>query len=118
VGTGDVTFDDLMGHLEELAADPRYQPPMLKLVDYRNSRMVPLDDREFGLFSARKTQSEAAFQGERCAVVSVHDLDFGMSRMLGARIDTEKVETGSFRNIADALAWLGVEIDEDDLKNG
>ena len=34
-GIGNVTFSELMNHIDELSQDPKYKAPMKKLVDHR-----------------------------------------------------------------------------------
>ena len=48
LGTGLLlTLPDLLSHIEELAADPRYKAPMKKIVDYRNATIKKLAMKEY-----------------------------------------------------------------------
>jgi hypothetical protein len=109
VSDGEVTAADLIEHWNDLAADPDYQAPMRKLVDYRAGPVLQLDRDGERRITAAKLQHRQVFAGERCAIVTTSDFDFGMSRMHGAHMDDSGVETATFRTLPEALAWLGVD---------
>ncbi|MBE0564862.1 MAG: hypothetical protein IH621_02820 [Krumholzibacteria bacterium] len=111
VSEGRVTVQDLLAHWDELAADPRYRAPMKKLVDYRRGPALALDREGEKIVTAAKMGHRKAFGGERCAIITPHDIDFGMSRVHGAHMDESGVETAVFRTLAEALAWLGLGAD-------
>jgi hypothetical protein len=49
--------------------------------------------------------------GERCAFVSPVDLTYSVSRVHQALVDNTDINTEVFRQIEDALEWLGVELE-------
>lgn len=118
LGIDEVTYDDLSHHIEELSTDPKYMSPMKKIVDYRNSTLSKLSTEESIKISKRKTQLIEIFKNEQCAFVAKSDLDFGMTRLHGAHIDGTGITTNVFRNLADALIWLEVNLDENEINFG
>lgn len=110
-GEGDITFPELMSHIEELARDPGYKAPMKKLVDYRNATLNEISMKESDIFTQRKASLCDVFAGEQCAIVAPRDADFGMSRSHNAKIERSNVNTSVFRNLDDALKWLDVKLD-------
>jgi len=118
VGEGQISFDDLLQHVNELAEDPKYVSPMKKLVDYRNATIANLTTEEANKFTDKKAQHIDIFRNEMCAIVTDKDLDFGMSRVHGAHIESSNIDTSVFRTIKDALLWLQVDIDEIEINFG
>ena len=62
LGIGEVTYDDLLLHIEELAADPKYISPMKKLVDYRNSSLSSLSTENSIKITKKKAQLSETFK--------------------------------------------------------
>lgn len=109
-GTGVVTGDDVINHLNTLAADARYVAPMKKLVDYRAIESMKQSHGQILMISQKKQTLEDRFAGERCALVAPKDLTFGIARMHQSFINTPALDIEVFRRIEDALAWLDVEL--------
>lgn len=114
-GEGHIELQDLLDHIDTLAHDPAYAPPMKKLVDYRASQLRDLSSEEIRAFTARKVELQDRLAGERCALVVSGDYDFGMSMLHIAHVDEANIETKAFRDIDDALAWLDVPLQPQDL---
>jgi hypothetical protein len=117
-GIGKIAYDDLLLHFEKLAADPKYISPMKKLVDYRTSTLSTLSTKESIKVTEKKAQLIETFKNEKCAFLTKSDLDFGMTRFHEAHIDDSSIMTYSFRNIEDALAWLEVDLEENEIYLG
>jgi len=109
-GSGIVTCDDVINHLESLAADNKYIAPMKKLIDYRTIESMRISSNEAGIIARRKLELANKFSDEKCAFVAPGDLTFGTARvhqaLVGAGIITEV-----FRNIEEALEWLDVRLE-------
>jgi hypothetical protein len=118
VGKGPIQFDDLMAHIDEIACNPEYTPPMKKIVDYRNATIEKLSSDQANQFTEKKSQLKSKFKDETCVLVTETDLNFGMSRMHGTHIETSNIKTNVFRNIEDALSWLQVNLDESEMELG
>jgi hypothetical protein len=118
LGVGDITYDDLVLHIEELASEPKYIPPMKKLVDYRNANLSTLSTEDSTKITKKKALLIDNFTNEKCAFVTKRDLEFGMLRFHEAQIDGSGIITNVFRNLEDALVWLQVKLDENEMDLG
>ena len=74
VTDGILNFEDLMNHIEDLSKDPKYNSPMLKLVDYRNLKEYGLTTKEAEIFSIKKASLTERFLNEKCAFIVCSDL--------------------------------------------
>ena len=110
-GSGVVTGDDVIRHLDTLAADERYVAPMKKLVDYSSIDSIKQSNKEVIIIAKKKDGLKSKFAEERCAFVSPKDLSFGIARVHQALIDNSGINTEVFRRIEEALTWLDVELD-------
>ena len=108
-GSGIVTGDDVMRHLEALAADERYVAPMKKLVDYSSIDAIMQSNEEIILIVRKKEALKQRFAGERCAFVTPNDLAFGIARVHEAYVNSTIMKAAVFRRLEEALAWLDVE---------
>ena len=109
-GSGVVTGDDVIRHLDTLATDERYIAPMKKLVDYSSIDGIRQSNKEVITIARKKDALKGKFAEERCAFVSPGDLSFGIARVHQALIDNSGINTEVFRRIEEALAWLDVEL--------
>lgn len=110
-GTGVVTANDVIGHLDALAADERYVAPMKKLVDYSSIESIMQSHEEVTAIAQKKEALSKKFAGEQCAFVSPADLTFGITRVHQALVNNTDFRTGVFRSIEEALKWLDPESD-------
>ncbi len=111
IGSGEVTGDDVLGHLDQLAVDQRYAAPMKKLVDYRFIEGINISPEEAREIARKKLSLRAVFHEETCAFVSPGDVTYGISRVHQALVDSSDVNTGVFRRIEEAWQWLGFSSD-------
>ena len=110
-GSGVVTGNDVISHLETLAADERYVAPMKKIVDYSSIDSIRQSNEEVIIIARKKEALERKFAGEKCAFVSPADLTFGIARVHQALNYSTGINTNVFRRIEEALEWLDVELD-------
>jgi hypothetical protein len=110
-GSGVVTGNDVIRHLDTLATDERYVASMKKLVDYSSIEDITISQEEAYRIAHMKKTLSKKFAGERCAFVSPVDHTFGISRVHQALVDNTDINTEVFRRIEDALEWLDVELD-------
>jgi len=112
-GSGVITGNDVIKHLNSLAADHRYRAPMKKLVDYRSIESIDISPEEARNIVQVKQAHIDAFHGERCAFISPKDLTYGTSRVHQTLVESIGIDTVVLRRIKDALEWLDVTLDMD-----
>ena len=110
--TGIVTFKEMAGHLTSLSKDPRYVPPMRKLIDLRECLNYSLTREQAEKLAALNRELIHSFKDERCAIVAPGDLAFGMSRAHEMYTSGSGLDIQVFRKLRDALEWLGISSDE------
>lgn len=110
-GSGVVTGNDVLEHLDTISADERYVAPMKKLVDYRYIESIMISVDEAYVIAQKKEELGNKFTEERCAFVSPGDLTYGTSRVHQSLIAQTDINTEVFRQLEDALEWLGVELE-------
>jgi len=116
-GIGTVSFSELMNHVDELCQDPKYKAPMKKLVDHRQVKKLDLTMNEQERFVEKKASMKELFLGEKCAIVVPTDFGFALARVHGALSEGSNRDTSVFRDFNEALTWLGVKLDDDELIN-
>ena len=110
-GSGVISANDVISHLEDLSMDNRYTAPMKKLIDYRSIDRKNIIAEEANVIAQKKRELGTIFSGERCAFVSPKDLTFGTSRVHQALIDGADINTMVFRRIEEASDWLDVTLE-------
>jgi hypothetical protein len=106
-----VTFGQMTAYLKSLSGDPRYRPPMNKLVDLRECRDYTLTRDEAEKFAELNRELSAVFTDEKCAIVAPGDLEYGMSRVHEVYATGSGLNIRVFRHLRDALDWLGIDSD-------
>ena len=106
-----VTFAQMVAYLESLSADARYRSPMNKLVDFRKCRDYALTREEAEKFARLNRELSSVFTNEKCAMVAPGDLEYGMSRVHEMYTTGSGLDIAVFRQLKDALTWLGIEAD-------
>ena len=106
-----VTFEQMTAYLTSLSKDPRYLPPMNKLVDFRKCRDYALTREEAEKFAGLNRDLSPVFTDEKCAIVAPGDLEYGMSRVHEMYTSGSGVDITVFRRLGDALTWLGIDAD-------
>jgi hypothetical protein len=103
---GDYRADDLVQAVAEVIKAPAFKPGMFIFVDGRNSKAsisTPDIDWRVGWMASLPRMGFSS----RCAVVVNSELyRFGLARMLSARLESEGVSLGVFRDADEALIWL------------
>jgi hypothetical protein len=104
-----VTFEQMVTHLMALSKDPRYQPPMKKLVDFRKCRKYDLTRDQAEKFATLNRELSNIFINEKCAIIAPGDLEFGMSRAHEMYTFGSGLDIQVFRQLPEGLDWLGIE---------
>ena len=97
-GSGVVTGNDVIEHLNSLAADNRYRAPMKKLIDYRSIDGINISADEARKIAQKKQSLISTFHGKKCAFVSPGDLTYGTSRVHKTLISSVDVNTAVLRH--------------------
>ena len=104
--TGRLAVEDLVGHVELLAADARYRSPMKVLIDLRASEPSGLGSAAYRMFAAAKVRHLPKLGGETCAIVASGDLDYGLCRLHAAHLEPLGLRVEVFRDLQAAMDWL------------
>ena len=113
--SGVVIFSELMTHIRRLSRDHKYRSPMKKLVDFRYCTHYELSMEEGVTFAMANSHLCDTFDNEKCAFVAPKDIEFGMCRVHEAHTFESGIESNVFRGFEDALDWLKININDDEL---
>jgi hypothetical protein len=116
--SGRVTFEQMIAYLRSLSKDPRYRPPMNKLVDFRECRDYALTREEAEKFAGLNRELSTVFANEKCAIVAPGDLEYGMSRAHEMYTTGSGLDITVFRQLRDALNCLGIDTDPFGMGHG
>ncbi|MBI5523446.1 MAG: hypothetical protein HY910_12520 [Desulfarculus sp.] len=109
-----LSLEELISHLEELAADENYVPPMKKIVDFTNLKDGPMPRFTAGDFAALETYYKDRLRGEHCVFVTPSDFRFGMGRLFSGYMVNANLKVSVVRTLEAALALL--EINEEEFR--
>jgi len=101
-GSGVLTKEDILGHMDRLSKDPDFEPDFSQLADFSQVTGVEFGPEDVRQFAQRDIYSSRA----RRAIVVKDDLQYGLARMFEIHRDL-KGETGIrvFRSLDEALEW-------------
>ena len=101
---GVFTDQDLLTHHTAFTRDPRFRPGFNQLADLRDVTSLAVTSA-----GVRQQVRETPFgAGSRRALVVGSDVAFGMARMFQILQDESVADVEIFRELDDALAWLGL----------
>ena len=103
--TGVLTHDDLRAHMRNLAGDSNFDPSFRQIFDFRavtNLEVTGAALRELAQSNPWKKRTRRAFVCDR-------DVLFGMARMFQLLTNGAPAEIQVFREMSEALAWLGLD---------
>lgn len=101
------SVEDLRGALDVLGTDPQFDPAMGVVVDFTRVTTAPV--------SAEIEQYMAFLGGQgdrrnvKRAILVSNDLQYGMARMAAAYGEHYSLRVQVYRDLDEALAWLGDE---------
>ena len=107
--TGNLETHHVVAYIRTLIADPDYRPDYSELVDLRAVDRYDVDPAGIDAIVAEDREQAENLRLRRCALVSEKDFVFGMLRMYQALSDDGQTEVAVFRDIADAVVWLGAD---------
>ena len=74
--------------------------------------------KEQELFAEKKASFRELFSGEKCAIVSSTDFVSALARVHASINEGSNIDTSVFRDFNEALTWLDIELDDNELING
>ena len=110
-GSGEVTGEDVLNHLDMLASDARYSAPMKKIIDYRDIVSLDISPEDAVTIALKKDTFRKEFRGEKCAFVSPGNATYNTSRIHQSLVNSSDINTAVFKKAEEALAWLDVTLD-------
>ena len=110
------SIGELVSHLEDLAADEKYVPPMKKIVDFSNTEKSTIRSFVYEDYLRIRAKYEKELRGEHCVFVAPTDFSYGMGRVMRGNIDDAPLDVSVVRSLEEALALL--EIAEEDFRAG
>ena len=102
----EVTIEEVLGHFNELSADPCYEPGLDVLLDLVEYKTLPAADN-IRSAAERVTARSSSLRFGRLAVVVASDGLFGMLRMFHTLSESAFTDAQIFRDRDQALQWLG-----------
>jgi len=109
-GTGTFRYADFVQHMKSLSADPRFKPEFDHVVDSRKFEQFDVTGAQI---QEMGSQSIFAASSKRAFVVSC-ELHFGLGRMFATHREARLGQTTTvFRELPDAIKWLGLPEDND-----
>ena len=103
-GWGVLTDRELLAHAHALTVDPHFAPNFHQLADLRDVTDVQITSATI----KEMVRLNPFWAGARRALVITNDVLFGMARMYQILKDESPDELQIFRNMDDALQWLGL----------
>jgi|SRR6267154_6093702 hypothetical protein len=102
-GTGVLTKEDILGHMERLSKDPDFDPEFSQLTDFTKITALEIGPEDIRQFAQKNLFSPHS----RRALLVKDDLQFGLARMFEIHREL-KGETGIrvFRTLDEALDWI------------
>ena len=104
-GSGVLTKEDLLGHMDRLSNDPDFDPDFAQVLDFTRIDLVEVEPEDVRQLAQRNIFSPRS----RRAFVVKDDLQFGLARMFEIHREL-KGETGIrvFRTFDEAMDWIMV----------
>jgi hypothetical protein len=104
-GTGVLTKEDILGHMDRISKDPDFNPDFSQLADFRQITAVEFGPEEVRQFAQRSIYSPRA----RRAILVKDDLQFGLARMFEIYRELNG-ESGIrvFRTLEEAMDWIQI----------
>jgi len=112
------TPQDLKDTLTNALSDPKCPTKASFLLDVSNSRSLAkrspgqiYDAARFLIYHSKKLSN-------RCAILVKSEIQFGLSRMGSAYLENYGINAGVFRQLDEALMWLGIHESQEHADKG
>ena len=102
-GTGVLTKEDILGHMDRLSKDPDFDPNFSQVSDFTQITVLKIEPEDVRQLAQRNVFSPRS----RRAFVVKDDLQFGLARMFEIHRELSG-ETGTrvFRTFDEAMDWV------------
>jgi hypothetical protein len=104
--TGEVTLDEVLGHFQQLEAEPSLPERLDVLLDLAEMTSLP-DSAELQEVTRAVDRLRAMVEWGACAIVASRNALFGMIRMFEVLAEGLFVRIHVFRERTEAERWLG-----------
>ena len=108
---GKVTADEILIQGARLFAENAWENGFRILCDYRKITEFNISNEDVRRIVDQDKQHEPLFDQSKCAVVAVDNLVFGLLRMWESLSYDNRLLKMIFRDMDEALEWLGVGLD-------
>lgn len=106
---GDTRYAEVLEHFRKLAAEPALPQPLNVLLDLSKLESLPESD-QLRTVAGEVEALAGPVRWGAIAIVAESDLLFGMARMFGILAEGHFRQTGVFRSLAEAEAWLAPQL--------
>jgi len=104
-GTGRLTKEDVLGHMNRISSDPDFDPNFSQLIDFTNVTELAFGPSEVREFAERNIFAPRA----RRAILVQTDLHFALARMFEIHRELRgEVGIGVFRTADQAMDWIAL----------
>ena len=106
---GDLSYPDLIEHINQLSEDELYRAPMKNIFDYRlctNNRLTISETRQY---ANKKISLSHVFLNEMCAIIAPQDINYGLGRFQEIITSSSNFLTCVFRSLEEGLSWLDID---------
>ncbi|MBI3449325.1 MAG: hypothetical protein HY049_10475 [Acidobacteria bacterium] len=104
-GWGVLTDVEILAHARALRADPRFDPSLRQVADFRGLTEIRVTSR-----GVRLTAEINPFRTDaRRAFIAPTDEAFGLLRMFSLYADASPAQVRIFRELGPALEWIGLD---------
>jgi hypothetical protein len=105
---GHLTIEDLLVKGNSFLNDEDWENGFDILLDYREVTQLDVYGKDVQKIVANDMMNEHFFDKSRCAVVAEKDFVYGLARMWEAFSEQTKIKSKLFKDMDNALDWLGL----------
>ncbi|HTP13907.1 MAG TPA: hypothetical protein VMM37_09755 [Bacteroidota bacterium] len=103
---GEYLIEELRRTIDDALADPGYPSHARLIIDLSRSKSIVRRTNDEIKSVAEFLVTKADRFGHRLALVAAQDLTYGILRMTSVGSENQGVESGVFRSVEEARAWI------------
>ena len=103
-----VSAHDFIAFNRVLVQDPNYRSGLKRLVDVRGLEVEVSFDEIDEMVRENINKRDASEGHRKVAILVSSDLGYGLTRILGTMADQTRTVVRPFRNLDEAVSWLGL----------